>query len=167
MSQIVKSVCNLQGIQEHVYNCTLYNIPILQTVITFHTLELSFQEGKNMIVGGASAISAVCRRCGRCGRAGGEGGREMWEGGRCGRVGDATESGIHNSRKTPTADDLHQNFPRESSTTFEAFFPRARRTKISRRNVKTFTAADNISTYIHLPIKLFCIGAKHSIRFKK
>ena len=73
------------------------------------------------------------------------GGLEVRVGGRCGRVGDATESGIHNSRKTPTADDLHQNFPRESSTTFEAFFPRARRTKISRRNVKTFTAADNIS----------------------
>lgn len=53
-----------------------------------------------------------------------------WEGGMQQKPGFTTPAKLPRS--------IHQNFPRESSTTFEAFFPP--RTKISRRNVETFVA---------------------------
>ena len=53
-----------------------------------------------------------------------------WEGGM------QQKPGFTTLAKLPRS--IHQNFPQESSTTFEAFFPP--RTKISRRNVETFVA---------------------------
>jgi len=125
---------------------TLYNIPKKKTLelMTFHTFELFLpnKERKkriNLIVDWP-LLKVQCV---------GEG-WEMQQ-----KPGFSTLVKLPR-RSTKTSPGNHQQLLRLFSLS-------ACRTKISRRNVKTFFAADNISIYIHLPINLVCIGAKHCI----